>query len=141
VSLHVCSQQVKPSIPTTPEVSRSVRARLDEWAVPNSDGLKHLKNTAGLTLVTPQEDMVPPPRPPEIIRITIDEQISDLRTALTRQQKQRSESKYKEQLKKWQHECEKLRADLWGLNRMKAQGLGTDKIVEVKSLMREGGTK
>jgi hypothetical protein len=73
-----------------------VRARLDDWAVLDSDGLNHLKDTAGLTLVALQEDMVHPPRPLEVIRITIDKQISDLRIALTWKQKQRSESRYKE---------------------------------------------
>lgn len=101
-----------------------VRQRLDEWAVRDGKGLKHLKNAAGLTLVTPPGYPVST-REPELHKLTIDDQILGLRDELT----------WKQNCPEVKHEeCEKLRKELGRLNKLKASGLNADIFVPLTPL-------
>lgn len=116
-----------------------VRARLDQWAPRDVNGLKHLKNAPGLTLITAPEDTVVI-RPPEVITITIDDQISNVRAALTRKQREQQQlgSKNSDRYKDWLQECEALRVELRDLNRQKktSGGGGLYKVVELTSVAK-----
>lgn len=104
-------------------VYKRVRARLDEWSpVDATTGLKHMKNAPSLTLISPP----PPVSVPEPItlRLTIDDQITNVRAELTRKQKASNAVKGSKEAMVDHNECEKLRKELARLHKLKDSGSG-----------------
>ncbi|KAK5064830.1 hypothetical protein LTR84_000664 [Exophiala bonariae] len=105
-------------------ICKRVRARLDEWSpVDASTGLKHLKNAPGLTLISPPPPVGAPE--PAMIKLTLDDQITNVRDALTRKQKSSTAVKGSKAAKADHEECEKLRKELARLHKIKDSGVAS----------------
>lgn len=102
---------------------------------------KHLKNAAGLTLTTPPglPDGTPPP---QLIRITIDDDIDKARLQLAAKQRsldvlsrvKEKDEKLENQRRDLRWECEQLDKELGRLGKSKASGVRGVRVIELPPL-------